>query len=291
MWSLALLVLLAVVFAIALGLVAIVLLMIGRRYSASEPSCGQCGYAVEGLETLKCPECGADLRKVGIVTPQAGRGWRPFVLVVILGLAWTLLVPAIGLPVSIFAGQRLPRSWSRTMATDLEPRSSDILGAVGLRFTAIGAYQNIPYDTLELTASPPAGAPGPRLLVNLAEATASMETAAAPTPTPAPTVLPFDAATVEQWLAEQVPGLAPADAASAAAEVIGHSANLEQGSGLMMTGDSYFSSGSTSVTTIRLPIRWFAPTVIAAWTMVWLLGLWPLVRWLRKQRAITTPGE
>lgn len=289
MWSVALLIILAVGFAIALGLVAIVLLMIARRYSASEPSCGQCGYAVEGLETLKCPECGADLRKVGIVTPQSGRGLRPVVLVVLLGLAWTLLVPAIGLPVSLFVGQRMPRSWSRTMTTDLVPRSTDALGAVGMRFTAIGRYQNIPYDTLELTASPPTGAAGPRLLVRLADETAHVETVA--TPPPAPTVLPFDAATVEQWLAEQLPGLAPADTASAAAEVIRHSASLEQGSGLVITGDSYFSGGGSSVTTLRLPIRWFAPAAIAVWTIVWLLGLWPLVRWLRKQRAITSPGE
>ena len=33
-------------------------------------ACGQCGYAVRGLTTFVCPECGADLRQVGIVRPD-----------------------------------------------------------------------------------------------------------------------------------------------------------------------------------------------------------------------------
>ena len=28
--------------------------------------CGQCGYSVTGLTTFTCPECGSDLREVGI---------------------------------------------------------------------------------------------------------------------------------------------------------------------------------------------------------------------------------
>lgn len=35
-------------------------------------SCGACGYSVKGLTQLNCPECGADLREVGI-----GSGSKP----------------------------------------------------------------------------------------------------------------------------------------------------------------------------------------------------------------------
>ena len=38
----------------------------------SEPSCRACGYAVRGLPSFTCPECGSDLREVGIDTPSAG---------------------------------------------------------------------------------------------------------------------------------------------------------------------------------------------------------------------------
>ena len=38
----------------------------------TEPSCRACGYAVRGLPSFICPECGSDLREVGIDTPGAG---------------------------------------------------------------------------------------------------------------------------------------------------------------------------------------------------------------------------
>ncbi|MEO6437283.1 MAG: hypothetical protein ABIP55_16190, partial [Tepidisphaeraceae bacterium] len=41
--------------------------------ASAEPHCGRCGYPVRGLPTLACPECGGDLRNVGIVAP----GIRP----------------------------------------------------------------------------------------------------------------------------------------------------------------------------------------------------------------------
>ena len=44
-----------------------------RRYGpVSEPSCNACGYAVRGLPSFTCPECGSDLREVGIATPGVG---------------------------------------------------------------------------------------------------------------------------------------------------------------------------------------------------------------------------
>ena len=36
------------------------------------PSCRACGYAVKGLPSFTCPECGSDLREVGIDTPGTG---------------------------------------------------------------------------------------------------------------------------------------------------------------------------------------------------------------------------
>ena len=68
----------------------------------TDPSCGSCGYCVRGLERLTCPECGGDLREVGIVTPGAarpmGRGAK-------LAL-WTALSIA---PALIFAQALAPR--------------------------------------------------------------------------------------------------------------------------------------------------------------------------------------
>jgi hypothetical protein len=82
------------------------------------PSCGHCGYFVEGLQTLTCPECGSDFRKVGINKPDR-HGIRPVLFVT----AWTLLLGLSALiltPVAIAYG---PRHYRGTMTYSFAPYS------------------------------------------------------------------------------------------------------------------------------------------------------------------------
>ena len=67
-------------------------LLRAHRVSSSdhEPSCGRCGYIVRGIPTLTCPECGSDLREVGITTGSTGHGqWIPFFFG---ALVWSLVL-------------------------------------------------------------------------------------------------------------------------------------------------------------------------------------------------------
>lgn len=68
------LVVLLVVGALLLGL------SVGGRYPGRPriqvPSCGNCQYPVRGMPTFVCPECGADVRDVGIVLLRASDGNR-----------------------------------------------------------------------------------------------------------------------------------------------------------------------------------------------------------------------
>lgn len=85
-----LLVSLAVPVACLAGLVVLWVLVLRRsRKREALSSCGKCGYAVQGLTTFSCPECGSDLRAVGIVTPRSKGMPSPLVFV----LLWTLLLP------------------------------------------------------------------------------------------------------------------------------------------------------------------------------------------------------
>lgn len=62
-----------------IGLITgVVLWIVGARQSANGRgmSCGRCGYSVAGLTQLMCPECGADLREVGIVSAAASPAMR-----------------------------------------------------------------------------------------------------------------------------------------------------------------------------------------------------------------------
>lgn len=64
-----LLILAAILIGLVLGL--IMWLTNGSKGYDGEMACGGCGYAVRGLEALNCPECGADLRMVGINRGQS----------------------------------------------------------------------------------------------------------------------------------------------------------------------------------------------------------------------------
>ncbi len=92
-----------------------------RRPKLRRPSCGQCGYAVEGLESMSCPECGSDLREVGIVTPQV-RMMHPWLFV----LLWTIL---LALPVAMLSGP-LMRLGPQILVSDSSLRVATNSGSI-----------------------------------------------------------------------------------------------------------------------------------------------------------------
>jgi predicted RNA-binding Zn-ribbon protein involved in translation (DUF1610 family) len=48
-------------------------LLFRRKRASADPVCGKCGYQVRGLTTFTCPECGSDLREVGILSAAKPR--------------------------------------------------------------------------------------------------------------------------------------------------------------------------------------------------------------------------
>ena len=67
---------------------------------STEPSCGRCGYATRGLSELICPECGADLREVGIRKPGEGRAAFAGCLMPLLTTILIFLLAAGGMALS-----------------------------------------------------------------------------------------------------------------------------------------------------------------------------------------------
>lgn len=63
-----------------------------RGEPITEPACHRCGYFVASLTAPKCPECGADLERSGIIDPDRVRWW-PLRLAVIA--AWTVLLAVV----------------------------------------------------------------------------------------------------------------------------------------------------------------------------------------------------
>jgi|GEM_PF-1461404 len=60
-----------------------------------EACCARCRYPVEGLEGWECPECGADLRVVGVITPELELRRRGSAAMACA--AWTVLAIAFGI--------------------------------------------------------------------------------------------------------------------------------------------------------------------------------------------------
>lgn len=60
--------------------------------------CGKCGYNVRGIESWTCPECGADLREVGILGKRQAGGKFFFAT-----MAWLCFITLAGLLVTFVA--------------------------------------------------------------------------------------------------------------------------------------------------------------------------------------------
>src|SRR5436190_23873548 len=57
----------------------------------ADPKCGQCGYVVRGIPSFTCPECGSDLRDVGIDIGKR-RGGAGRIAVIGLTVVWALFM-------------------------------------------------------------------------------------------------------------------------------------------------------------------------------------------------------
>lgn len=93
-----------------------------KNQQSNQPSCGGCGYPTRGISELTCPECGADLRKVGIRMPGDGRSPLAGCLWPILFTAMVVLVSVLGYSL---AGQIVPTHRESSMSMDLYPASAE----------------------------------------------------------------------------------------------------------------------------------------------------------------------
>lgn len=135
-----------------LAALALICLWIWRRTWAKGkdgPTCGRCGYDVRGLPSSICPECGSDLKVVGIVGPgtvRAGVGLR--------ALYWTLLMAMIS-PGVVWLGMRHGPAYRHEMAAyELVPRSGGYT-RVAVQYFGDGVGTTAPVDVVKCFFDPP----------------------------------------------------------------------------------------------------------------------------------------
>lgn len=83
--------------------------------------CGRCGYAVRGVSTTQCPECGADLTEVGITHSQAKGRLVIFALLTVLG--FSVVVYALTMAIYLGLALVLPTYEDRYYSIQIEPLS------------------------------------------------------------------------------------------------------------------------------------------------------------------------
>jgi hypothetical protein len=92
-----------------------------RGVGSDEPHCGQCRYIVRAVSSWQCPECGSDLRNVGVRT---GKDQLPFALASRIVL-WTVLLPGPAMILYTAVIQAVPSchqgGWYAQLTSPIEP--------------------------------------------------------------------------------------------------------------------------------------------------------------------------
>lgn len=131
-----------------------------------DPRCGKCGYCVRGVPSFTCPECGSDLRAVGIVT----RTTHPRITRTQVAALWTV---AVVICVAIFSRlltQVLPTPhvtrMTRTIFSQSPPLQTMIEADCSLSWFGWGtSYRpgSVPMEDVTLRAN---GSAGNQMVVN-----------------------------------------------------------------------------------------------------------------------------
>jgi len=255
------------------------------RQKVRVPSCGSCGYAVRALEVMTCPECGSDLREVGIITPRSTEV-RPIAFVAL----WTLLFVFPGMLIGgllLHNGPRRIQSWWSTSITS--PAQS--FPALSLVVNAAGSAPRGASGTSTSTSRGPSGTTSTITYPPLpgGDATVTVElSATGGSATPHTISLsgnpgPIDVAALEAWAAG-LPGATPGPELTADTADI---ARLIDGVGARQT--SYTTTrlgvGGMSTMTRRTVPAWYGFVVGGVPVAIYAGGLAIFFTIRRRRRA------
>lgn len=102
--------------------------------------CGRCGYPARGISTLVCPECGADLTKVGIVR---GGKRRRLIALVVVPVVFTIIVFVLSVAIFDIAQGLLPQHRDWSLSVQGRPHSGEFDEVrFGLKAKAVVPYRN-----------------------------------------------------------------------------------------------------------------------------------------------------
>ena len=234
-----------------------------RRVEHSQ--CGKCSYRVEGLETLRCPECGSDLREVGIVTPATSGRVSP----VVWAILWTIILPLPAFFLYIIVASLLPAFYMNSRVVDLNQSRAD------------AGYSQVRMTLESETAASPNSYNKGRLALLLSSKQYGTEFMFDPAAVESQTDRTPEA--VAQWIADETGMSAPDDLMVAEAnELLEHIDNAIRNSSITTTDTSSFRGGSMSSSVRDVSKRWYQIGGFILWAVVWIFGIVVIFRRSRR---------
>ena len=267
----------------------------GRKGAApTGPVCAACGYSVVGLATTTCPECGGDLRAVGIVAPGAK---RPGPGLLAAFLLYTLLLGFVAVVVTSVLVSVLPmlRTYERSvrLVTPASGAYKEVI--IRTRGQNWGTGGTPPPAEIELVPTGGATRPAPPRLVLRSDGSYQF-TGAGSTAVVRPDR--FGPPAVIAWLKaagiDTAPGHVREEATRIAGEARIAARTARRGLNRAVGGFSSSSSGGgsggqfasnfTNETADRRPSLLAPPLLVLFWLAVWVCGLTYLARRSRAPR-------
>lgn len=253
------------------------------------PTCAGCGYAVRGLAGLECPECGADLREVGIVTPKQ----RGLVSPVLFVLLWTLLLPGPSCLVSGILSMVGPKTSMPNHMLTLEPITSGEYVSVDIDHMAMfqfgGAgysnlsvegnasqYESLDIDPVAMTYDDWLSAP------TTTTGGGSYSSSSNPTVNTGSTTKPFDRQALLDMLKRAGADITRQDVIDEADELLSIIQSIPS-QGLANLSPTQFTVQNYYNNSYDQPAGWFLLVLLVIWIGVWIGGLVVFFRIRRRQ--------
>ncbi|HEY2588079.1 MAG TPA: hypothetical protein VGI81_20215 [Tepidisphaeraceae bacterium] len=266
------------------------------------PVCGGCGYSVVGLSRMTCPECGGDLRTVGILTPLAPRSGIG-VLGACIGFSVLLAFIAIVASIGIYSVLPPHRSFEKQVWL-MGPKSGAYalatLEAKGAtwRTPPLNVPVEIEIESSHLGSLPTSWSSLPQMTV-YPDGRYEFRGGSAPRVARSDG---FGSPAVLEWLKAAGVNTTSPDIAAEASEIAGQVRGVARASHEVIarqSPDFYSSNSSRSDSTGEFASRasrdqgeisppgWAALVILAFWIFVWLAGL----RFLNRRAAPTNEGS
>ncbi len=270
-----------VLFVAGAAVMVITVLLRRGRASVKQASCGSCQYPIEGLTGMTCPECGGDLRQVGIITPRRNVTSGPLLWIIL----WSLILPFPAVFISRLIWVSLPVSWNNTRYITLHPADDETYVSVSVEIWFHDAPDANVYEWASFQLNDAEGSAGDPFVMNLANRQWRVGFDDAQ-PFNAESVTAVD---VAGWMHEALDQREQDDYQAQAQALLAYTATAAALQPMVM-GEQFNNVSINAVTRQSRP-DWVFPLAWTFWIVTWLCGIWLIVRRTRRAASPTVTAK